>query len=37
MERECGSALDRLTPDQQRAVEEALAPFWHEPKAQQGD
>lgn len=33
IEREFGR---RLTPDQQRAVAEALAPFWREPKAQRG-
>jgi DNA-binding MarR family transcriptional regulator len=34
IEREFGR---RLTPDQQRAVAEALAPFWHEPSGQRGD
>ena len=34
IEREFGR---RLTPDQQRAVAEALAPFWREPNAQRGD
>ncbi len=33
IEREIGR---RLTPEQQRAVAEALAPFWHEPEAPPG-